>query len=158
MQERLLVYIVIFSISAADRRLWSRECKKRAFLQYAYSPPPHPPFWSPLLFFKRYLTDVRLSDEGGTVKISCPKIHTVEQRWPTWLVVLGGQCTTALKPSHIIRPCFLNQDRDGLRCRGIPTMDLYTNQAARRFHTTSTGPSLRAWFQILALTTKMDVE
>ena len=31
-------------------------------------------------FFKRYLTDVRLSDEGGTVKISCPKIHSVEQR------------------------------------------------------------------------------
>ena len=48
MQERLLVYIVIFSISAADRRLWSRECKKRAFLQYAYSPPPSPPL---LVFF-----------------------------------------------------------------------------------------------------------
>ena len=50
MQERLLAYIVISSISAADRRLWSRECKKRAFLQYAYSPPLTPPsvfFWRP---------------------------------------------------------------------------------------------------------------
>ena len=73
-------------------------------------------------------------------------------------MVLGGQCTTALKPSHIIQPRFFNQDIDGLRCRGVPTMDLYKPGCPQISHHRYRTLTMRAWLQILALTTKMDVE
>ena len=95
MQERLLVYIVISSISIVDRRIFEVESAKNArFYNMHIFPPPSPPLL--LFFYLEYF--VRIWFLFWNIVICCDLLQLDMVKGLFFAMRLFGRAYTSLKP------------------------------------------------------------